>query len=706
MTIGAQFTVRIDVGVEDLYVAGLRGVDRISELFRYEIDVVGDLNVSGTQSATFDLEGLVGTPCHLTFDDGSAQTHVHGFVSRVQRGDKDSRFVKYRITMVPRISKLTHKAACRIFLEADARKIATEILGEHGFSKGTDFDFRLSEDPVARPYCVQYRETDWDFINRILLEDGIFGFFVHDDSKEMLVFGAERDVHPAISGDPTLPFRDRTKATSEAEYISAFNLSEALTSGAVTLREWNFEQPDLTGDKHFEVEKKVTKGKSPTALEIYDYPGQYPAATPGGAARAKIRLEQLQAGKRVAQAESNSHRMMAGHSFSLSEHYEFNGKYVLLEVYHRVSSDPSDIGHHDTAHNYRSELVVQPADVPVRPAPRGPKPRIPGVQTALVVGPKGEEIHTDERGRVLLKFHWDRDPDREAPTAWVRVAQMWGSGPYGAYFIPRMDQEVVVAYEDGDPDRPLVVGTVYHEAIPIALPANKTQSVIKTQSTPKGAGKNNELRFEDKKDEEQIYVHAQKDVVVVTENDVTSLTKHDEEWTIGNDRVTDVARDDTVTIGRHQKIQIDGNLTLDVAGTSAVAVTKASTVTLSDTSSVDITKASTVKVGGTSSVEVTKAFDLKVSDAGSATFVKALKVKAKAIAIEAEDELSIKVGKATLVMKKNGDITLTGGGKIVVEATGDMNVESKKSLSLKGGKDVKAEASSNLVLKGSKVAGN
>lgn len=700
--------VHFDVGLPDLSVAAVRGVDRISELFRFEIDVVIG---NPDEADSLDLEGLIGKPCHLKFTSEFLEAQLgddhifHGFVTRIQQGDHDEHFTNFRITMMPRVAKLTHRSSCRIFQEADAQAIVEKILGEHGFAKGTDFDFRLSEALIERPYCVQYRETDWDFVTRILQEDGVFCFFIHDATKETLVFGSENPVHPNLVGGAAIPFHRREAGAALQETISAITVGESLLTGAVRLREWNFQQPDLTGDAHFEVD--VTSAKSPAALEVYDYPGQYAVASPDGKGRAKIRLEQLQTGKRVAHGESTSPRMTAGHVFEMTGHYrdDFNVKYVVLEVHHRVSTAIGDIGLENAAQSYSSEFVAQPREVPFRPAPRGPKPRIPSVQTALVVGPAGEEIHTDERGRVLLKFHWDRAPDREAPTAWVRVAQIWGSSEWGAFFLPRIEQEVVVAFEDGDPDRPLVVGTVYYHTPPLALPANKTQSTIKSRSTPKGDGYN-ELRFEDKKDAEEIHIHAQKDLDMVILNNTTHNTGNDESWTIGHDRTTDVGNDDKLTVGKDQTIEIKGNFKETISGTSTVEVTKASAVTLDATSSLEITKASTVKIGGTSSVEITNNSELKVSAAAKATIAKALAVKAKTIAIEAEDELTITVGKVSVVLKKNGDVTLTAGGKITVEAEKDLAIESKKSITLKGGKDIKAEASSNVVLKGSKIAGN
>ena len=472
--------VRIDVGLSApaLYVASLRGVDRMSDLFRYEIDVMAD-GGAGTDSDTLDLEALVGKPCHITFqsaflDDLLGDVHsIHGFVTRIVQGDHEERFTNYRITVMPRVSKLTHRSACRIFQELDAKSIAETILKEHGFSSGTDFDFRLSEAPIPRPYCVQYRETDWDFLTRIMQEDGIFSFFVHDGEKEMIVYGSEYPVHPNLPGAAKVPFRARADAMTGIEAVNAISVGESLVSGAVKLREWNFEEPDLTGSSPLESEKDSTSG-SPVALEIYDYPGQFSIAAPDGKTRANVRMEQVQGGKRVANGEANSPRFAAGHIFELSGHYrsDLDAKYVLVEVYHRIAA-AGDAGHEDTVFGYHCEFVAQPREVQFRALPRGPKPRIPGVQTALVVGPKGEEIHTDDRGRVLLKFHWDRAPDREKPTAWVRVAQLWGSTDWGAFFLPRIDQEVIVAFEDGDPDRPLVVGTVSVSYTHLTLPTNR-----------------------------------------------------------------------------------------------------------------------------------------------------------------------------------------------------------------------------------------
>ncbi len=703
--------VRIDVGLSapNLFVVGLRGVDKVSGLFRFDVDVVAD-RADVAAADEVDLGELVGKPCHITFESGFLEDlvgdaqKVHGCVTRVEQGDREERFTSYRITVMPRVTRLAHRSACRIFQETDAQAIAKIILGEHGFS-GSDFDFRFSESLIARPYCVQYRETDWDFLCRILGDEGVFSFFKHDGQKEVLVFGNEHAVHPNLQGEAKLPYRRRESASPTEECVTAFIPVEALVSGAVSLREWNFEQPDLDGDGHFEVKKESESG-SPTALEVYEYPGQYTAASPDGGTRARLRLEQLQTGKRNARGESTSPRMAAGHVFELDGHYraDLNDKYLLLEVYHRVSSGAGDAGHDGTIHAYRAEFVAQLRDTPFRPSLRVAKPRIQGVQTALVVGPKGEEVHTDDRGRVLLKFHWDRAPDREAPTAWVRVAQFWGSNEYGAFFLPRIKQEVVVAFEDGDPDRPLVVGTIFFGPPPIALPANKTQSTIKSRSTPHGSGAN-EIRFEDKKDSEELYLHAEKDLSVEVENDATHSIGNDESRSVEHDRKTDIGHDESIEVGGNYQGSIGGNSSHTIGGTQDLSVSKASSVRLGDTSSLEVAKGTTVKVGGALQADVSKTMELKVADATTVTITKALKLKAKTIAIEAEDELTIKVGDVSISLKKNGDFSVKAG-KVTVAASKDAKLTSDKSIVLKAGKDFKAEASANVVLKGSKIAGN
>jgi type VI secretion system secreted protein VgrG len=404
----------------------------------------------------------------------------------------------------------------RIFQDKSAVDIVKIILNEHGIS-GDQVRFSLTKQYEPREYCVQYRETDFDFISRLLEEEGIFYFFQHDKQKHTMILGDASSVHVPIQGKSSVSFRLPAGLVESEEHIYYYHFSNEVKPGAVKLRDFEFKKPRLN------LETSSSLGKMPE-LEVYDYPGRYYKSDRGNHLN-KVRLESITYDAKLGQGRSNCRRLTPGFTYSLSEHIQddLNKSYLITETTHwgeQTQSLEIDAGAGNDGKIYENSFQCIPADVPYRPPKMTPQPIVHGIQTAIVVGPKGEEIYTDEFGRVKVQFHWDREgKSDEKSSCWIRVSHPWAGGNWGGMFLPRVGQEVIVDFIEGDPDRPIITGRLYNgeKKPPYELPSEKTKSVIISNSS-KGGGGSNEIRFEDKKGEEEFYIHAQKDKNIKIEN--------------------------------------------------------------------------------------------------------------------------------------------------------------------------------------------
>ncbi len=709
----------------ELAVVEFQAEEGLSRLYSLEIALAAPAQV------LVDEKELLGQSAVLTVHlGGGAARYFHGMISRVSRWDAGPgpERQRYRVTVVPRLWALRHTQDSRIFQELSVPEIVSQVLREGGVKH----TLALKGSYGKREYCVQYRESDFDFISRLLEEEGIFYSFEHSQSAHVLVLNDESITCPAMGGDENLVFREPSKLVASRESVQQLAARLAVQPGAVVLRDYNFVRPgmDLTVSSSAE--------EAEHALEIYDYPARY--EEPGtGRTFARIRLEELRSHVERMTGASNCRRLPAGHTYTLEEHpvAAFNQRYLLLSVRH-IGRQPevltSEQAISSVTEGYRNEFVCLPAQVPYRPPLETPRPVIPGAQTAIVVGPGGEEIHTDPHGRIKVQFHWDRKGQRnERSSCWMRVSQAWAGQGWGAVYLPRIGHEVVVEFLEGDPDRPLVTGSVYNgqNPSPISLPADKTRSTMRSSSSLGGSG-SNELRFEDAAGREEIYLHAQKDLNIVVENDKDQqvrgyeklLVKKDRSRTIEGNQALEVKKNDDSTIegnqslevvqnrstsvqGNHdetvtmnQSIQVNGNQSVTVAIASAETVglgkmlnigggyaitvgaalnqavggLMAEQVGMSKTETVGMHKSETVmgarslQVGGNLSEQVGmnrmllvgKDLQASVGGAHEHTVKEQYSLTAKEITLEAQEEFLLKVGSATLKVKKSGDVVLKG----------------------------------------------
>ncbi|RTW86814.1 type VI secretion system tip protein VgrG, partial [Pseudomonas aeruginosa] len=444
------------------------------------------------------------------------------------------RLTRYRLTLVPQLAYLAQRNNQRIFQHLTVPQIVALILEEHGILADA-YRFQLGTRYPEREYCVQYDESDLHFVQRLCAEEGIHFHFRHSAEAHLLVFGDDQTVFPRL-GRPTAYVHDSGLVADEP-VIKRFSLRLASRTTRTTRRDYDFEKPRLL----------LEAGNRPAAdapaepdLEDYDYPGRF-VDRQRGKLLSQRALERHRADRRLGEGVSDQPLLVSGHFLEIAEHprAEWNDLWLLSEVFHEgkqpqvleenVTSDTS-ASTDDFQQGYRNRFLATPWEVFFRPPLEHPKPRVLGSQTVVVTGPPGEEIHCDRYGRVRVQFHWDREGQGDDKSScWLRVASGWAGNGYGGIVIPRVGMEVLVDFLEGDPDQPLVSGCVYHAAhpVPYELPANQTRSVFKSLSSPGGGGYN-ELRIEDRKGQEQIFVHAQRDW---DEN-----IEHDQKIRVGHER--------------------------------------------------------------------------------------------------------------------------------------------------------------------------
>ena len=630
--------------LESLVARAFAGVEQVNAQFCFELDCVG-------VATPIALDAALGKHLTVTLAAGTVTRAVDGLCERIRAWPGEFGGTRYAITLRPWTWWLGLASDNRIFQNQSVPDIVEAVLRAHGYR---DYELKLTGSYPLRDYCVQYGETDLAFICRLLESEGIFYFFRHEPGRHVLMLADSERAFPPCPGPATIPYVAAETGVRELQAIRQAQLQRQAVPGAYRSADYQFDMPATS--LYAEVK---ADGNAPAR---YDYPGGH-GARAAGDALVRRRLQGLQAPGLQLCGDSDSRQLVPGHRFTLSDHglREANIAWTVAEV------------RHDATHErYRNHFLAFPAETPYRAPRPASAPRMPGAQTALVVGKAGEEIWTDQYGRIKVQFHWDRQGKRdENSSCWVRVAQSWAGKGWGAQFIPRVGQEVVVSFLEGDPDRPLVTGCVYNGANlpPYALPARATRSALRSQSS-KGGG-NNEISFEDSKDAEELYLRAQKDM----KTDVL----HDALRTVGND--------DTLQVRRHRRISIaEGNDDLTVArgdrsakvaeGRDSLAVKGARSVTVAGNESHD-NKADfhhavdgnyMLKVSGSLTIEAGGAITIKAgssfsSEAGAGWSSKA----GTSISNKAGTTLSNEAG-VSLSSKAGASQTVDGGGLLTLKA--------------------------------------
>lgn len=430
-----------------------------------------------------DTKGILGESGQLWMHlhDGTMRL-LNGIVAQVDswaRGEAPEA-IRYRVRLAPKLWKLSHIHQSRIFQAKAAPEIVAQVLKEANIAH----ELRLSGKYQSREYCVQYRESDLNFVSRLMEEEGIFYFFEFGDAVHTLVLADGPSASQSIDGQAELPYGDGAGMVAESESIGSLHLQREVRPGQVVLRDYNFLRPTM--DLEGKAKNDDGGGEDSDGLEVYEYPGKF-GHPDLGAQRAKVRLEAIRALANRGKGTSNCPWLLPGRKFTLEQHplAELNQEYLVLGVHHQGRHSSKDAsansGDEKAPSRYLNRFACLPFKVPYRHPDRARRPVIPGPQTAMVVGPAGEEIHTDEHGRIKVQFHWDREGKKDdRSSCWMRVAQSWAGAGWGSVFLPRVGHEVVVEFLEGDPDRPLVVGSVYNgmNVTPVVLPDSKTESSL------------------------------------------------------------------------------------------------------------------------------------------------------------------------------------------------------------------------------------
>jgi type VI secretion system secreted protein VgrG len=545
------------LGADVLLLQGFSGREGISQIFKFDLDLLCEKN-------DIKFKDIVGqqVTIRVGLPDGTSYRYFNGFVSRFAQASSGSQLTNYQMEVVPWLWFLTRIADCRIFQTMTIPDIIKKVFQSRGFS---DFKANLTGTYDALEYCVQYRETDFNFVSRLMEQYGIFYYFEHEDGKHTMVLGDDASVHQPCPNQESAHYNLTTGDLDSEDVITGWHMEQELRTGKYSVTDYNFETPQSSLMAH---EPTVVEVGGNTKFEMYDYPGVHLNASKGGAV-AKLRMQEEEATHVLVTGSSVCRPFTSGYKFDLKDHPrdDMNKTYVLTEVQH-VATDGSYSQGNPSPARYSNHFACIPADVPFRPPRITPKPFVQGPQTALVVGKSGEEIWVDKYGRIKVQFYWDRQGKQdENSSCWIRVSQPWGGKGWGSMWIPRMGQEVVVSFVEGDPDRPLITGRVYNadQTVPYELPAHQTVSTFMSKSSKGGATANyNEIRFEDKMGNEQIFINAERDMDHRVEVDSREFVGSNRHLNVGANQTENIGADKHLTIGSNHVESIGKNMSLSV----------------------------------------------------------------------------------------------------------------------------------------------
>jgi len=643
---GRSIAVETPLEKDELLLSSFEGVEYISSLFLFELTAL---------SRNFDIkpEALIGKQISVTIQNKKDRV-FNGFVNRFLFGEvKSNGFREYKFSMVPWLWFLSKTQNHRIFQEKNTKEIVSQVFADLKFK---DFEFR-AHGGEKREYSLQYGESDLDYISRLLEEEGYAYFFKHEKQKHTLIIVEKTNAYEECR-ETNLTY---AKGSSTDTQIREWEHHYEFRKGVWTLNDYNFKEPK----KSLIVEpRSQSKFANNDKFKHDEYPGLYHFGS--GNDLVNIRMDAEEVPMNTIKGASNCSTFSAGYFFKLDKHEAKSekGSYILICVKHSAHDTSYYTGQENATvrpelqTGYSNQFTCIPSAVHFRPIQTHHRPVMKGPQSAIVTGPPGEEIYTDPLGRIKVQFLWDRAGNKDANSScFLRVMHAWAGNGWGTSFIPRIGHEVIVTFLDGDPDRPIVAGAVYNGINKPPYDVN-TQSGIKTRSTKDASAANyNELRFEDKKGSEQIYIHAEKNLDVRVENDATLTVDHDRSKIIKHDENSTIENDRNKTVNNNQTETIKNNKTIDVG--------KDHNETISANMTIQVEKDLQEAVRGKYLQDVTKEYGLH----------------AKTITVDADDKIIIKTGAAQIVMKSNGDITLSG-------------------------KTININASANVVIKGSKVITN
>ena len=544
-----HLTIQTVLG-DSLAVASFTYNEQLGRLFSGEVDLL-------SESADVDFDKLVGTPVTVGVEDSDGKTrYFSGIASRFVHTGWSGRYASYRLTMVPTMWLLSRTSDCRIFQNQTIPQILKTVLAQYGVA-GEDMEFKLQGTYAPWEYCVQYRETALNFVSRLMEHEGIYYYFTHTNGAHKLIIVDSLTAHKPCPGAETIYYEGRNKGGVKKGYVTDWIMQRELQPGSYALKDYDFLKPRL---KLQGADSDPGKHKR-ADYEMFDFPGEFDE-NGDGKRYARVRIQELSCQESIARGSTNAIGITTGGKFKLSDYArkDQNADHLVTSISVQAANDSfeGEAGSGEGDH-FSCSFSAIPATKQFRTPRLTPKPIVQGPQTAMVTGPSGEEIHTDKYGRIKILFHWDRyGKADDTSSCWVRVSQAaWAGKKWGSIYIPRVGQEVVVEFLEGDPDCPLVTGRVYNNDSmpPYDLPAEKTKSSLKSSSSKGGAGFN-EIRFEDKKGQEQIFIHAEKQRDVRVKKDNLEWIGENEHLIVGKDRLKKVKGDEhnDITGCRNEKV--------------------------------------------------------------------------------------------------------------------------------------------------------
>jgi type VI secretion system secreted protein VgrG len=714
------------LGADVLLFHGMHAREELGRLHEYQIDLLSD-------DGAIDLDAILGknVTISLLLDDDTTR-YFNGVVTRFTQRGKYGRYFRYSAIVRPWLWFLTRTADCRVFQDMTVPDILTAVFADHPTA-----DYELQTTATYRPwtYCVQYRETDFNFVSRLMEHEGIYYYFKHQMGRHTMVLADSYSGHAPAGGYETIPFIPPGQlARPDLEHISQWSLSREVQPGVFVHDDYDAERPSV----ELKVSKTVARSYAPSDYEVYDYPGAY-LKKPDGEQYALVRIEEYAAQFETTHAVTNARGAAVGCLFTLEGHDRADQNREHLIVSSTCDLEFSEYESMPQAGgvDFRCTFTAISSQQPYRSRRLTPKPFVQGPQTAVVVGPDGDEIYTDKYGRVKVQFHWDRRGEKnEESSCWIRVSHPWAGKGWGAVATPRIGQEVIVDFLEGDPDQPIVTGRVYNEEQqpPFGFPAGAVISGVKSD-THKGDGYN-EISLDDTAGAEKITIHGQYDMNTVVEHDQTTTVHNnrtdridvDDAESVGNNQALDVGVDQTIAIGANRTETVGANETITVSGnrdrtvngseTVTVMMQRTHTVGINETINVGAAQEITVgglqaitvglnqstnvgvnqstEVGGNRTVQVDGDHGTTISGNESRAVSKARTTSiteddaltvGKNLTMTAADSVTIKTGDAVITMKKDGtidikgkDITIDGSGKITIKAGGDIVMKGAKIL--------------------------
>jgi len=596
------------LGQDVFMVENFSGHEELGRMSEYQISLLSQRkNITPKdilgKNVTLRMECSTGKPRYF-----NAYVTRFSMLGEVQTpAYKDNRGYAYAMTVHPWLWFLTRTSTCQIFLKKDIPAIIKEVLQRKPYSKFSSFTLNLSGSYQVRENCVQYRETDFNFVSRLMEQEGIYYYFEHDNGKHVLVLADGMGVHKPHPHLKEMEFNSSAAdKVSEQHYATGWDTSVEIQPGRYVVDDFDFEKPRAELSKA----KDISRSHEMAEFEMFDYPGEYQIPE-AGEHFAKMRIHELQSQHELCQAVSNSREIEVGRTFKLNSHpMDSQNREYLITTTGFQAVAPANASGGAGSDSFSCSFSAMPTGVAeFRPQRITPKPTVLGPQTAIVVGPSGsDDIYTDTHGRVKVRFHWDRySKDDENSSCWMRVSQAWAGKGWGGVTLPRIGQEVIVEFLEGDPDSPIVTGRVYNadQPHPFALPDQKTISTLTSRTTPDGNKDNfNELRFEDKKDKEHIFMQAEKDYYGLIKQDSQAWVKRDYHLKIDKDRFEETGGD------RHDKSM--GDLNSEVTGELSLKVGQNHQHKVGQGYNLDAGQAIHIKAGMTLVLEAGSSISLKV----------------------------------------------------------------------------------------------